>query len=514
MQSLSLSRQEFSSLRELDMIYVDKTMFIHQLYEEKGGYFFLSRPRRFGKSLLLNTIKELFLGNKHFFENTFIYDKIEWKKFPVIKIDFSSIGVKSIGLENALIALLYSIAAENKVVLNANGLDNLFKELIVNIHQKTGEKAVILIDEYDKPIIDYIDNIPQATFNRDILKSFFSVLKSADEHLRFFLMTGVSRFSKVSIFSDLNNLTDITFNEKYNEICGYTITEIEKYFPEYIKIAAKHNKLKIKDFKAQMKEYYNGYSWSTDAKNTVYNPWSLMSLLHENSFKNYWFETGTPTFLVKLLKKDFKYDFEEVSVDTSSFSNYQIENIDTISLMLQTGYLTLKKSEKRGRVVLSYPNWEVRNAMLKFLISDYTTEAASTAPNLATNIIDALEVNDLERFILCINALFAKIPYEYFKGQSEAYYHSIVFLALHIVGCYVQAEVHHASGRLDAVLHIENRVYVIEFKLDKSANEAMNQIRQNNYYAPYLGQQQAVYLIGINFSSKDKKVEEWKVEEV
>jgi Predicted AAA-ATPase len=293
MKYLSLGRQEFSNLINENLIYVDKTEYIFRLITE-GRAYFLSRPRRFGKSLLVNTLKEIFLGNQHYFKDLWIENKIEWKKYPVIQLDMASLDYREQTLLVALQKKLHRIADSYQIPLEITTPKEMFENLITQLFEQTQQQVVILIDEYDKPIIDYLHNIPQAEENREALKNLYSTLKPTDKYLKFVFITGVSKFAKVSIFSDLNHLTDITLDKDYAKMLGYTQNELEFYFADKLKSAATSLELTEKELLEKVKYWYNGYSW--DAKSTVYNPFSVQNFLLQEKFSNFWFSTGTPTF--------------------------------------------------------------------------------------------------------------------------------------------------------------------------------------------------------------------------
>jgi hypothetical protein len=358
--NLPVGQQYFKSIINDKGIYVDKTSYIYELCSPKDRGYFLSRPRRFGKSLTLDTIAELFSGNRSLFTGLWIEDKWDWSAtYPVIRLSFDAIGHEE-GLKRALVKKLKKIAISFGLRL-ANTTPSLaFEELIEAVVEKTGKQVVILIDEYDKQIVDYIDpyNLQKANEQRDILKQFFSILKNASEDIRFLLITGVSTFSKVSIFSELNHLTDLTLNAEYAALCGYTQDELEHYFAAYLRILPP-------DTLEKMKTWYNGYSW--DGETFVYNPFSVLKFFNQKTYSNYWFESGTPTFLVRLLRKRFNYKLEETEVNDTILESFRLEEFDGLdvnSILLQTGYLTIKEKTNQGTFILNYPNQEVRKAFV------------------------------------------------------------------------------------------------------------------------------------------------------
>jgi Predicted AAA-ATPase len=361
---LPIGRQYFSSIRKDDAVYVDKTEYIYNLCTPADTGYFLSRPRRFGKSLIVDTINELFVGNRALFEGLWIADKWDWSDtYPVIRMSLDAIGSNG-GLADALVSELNKIATHFELTLEGDSPRVLFRDLIEKVRKKVGKNVVILIDEYDKPIIDFIDpyDLKKADEHRDILKSFFGILKDTSKYIRFLLITGVSKFSKVSIFSDLNHLHDLTLDPNFAGLCGYTQSELEHFFEPYFKVMPPETL-------GKMKAWYNGYSW--DAKTFVYNPFSVLNFFQSRMYHNYWFVSGTPTFLTRLLRKRFEYKLEEKKVSNLILESFTLEKLDTLdidSLLLQTGYLTIKEITPRGQFILNYPNEEVKQAFGQFLL--------------------------------------------------------------------------------------------------------------------------------------------------
>ena len=504
-QKLPIGIQHFRDIREQNYLYVDKTEAIFRL-TESGKYFFLSRPRRFGKSLTLSTIKALYKGQKELFDGLWIQDHWDWtKQHPVIHISFSSIGYKELGLEKAIEIQLKEIAKDVKITLQKKGISQLFEELIKKLAQKN--QVVLLIDEYDKPIIDYLDDLPQAKENQKILKSFYSVIKDSGNYIQFLMITGVSKFSKVSIFSELNNLTDLTIHPKFTTLVGYTQAELEHYFEEGFQeltgvLAPTKDKLL-----QLVKDWYNGYSW--DGKNFVYNPFSVLSFFGAGEFQNFWFSTGTPTFLINLLKERNFYNLGEAEVGQAAFDSFDIENLETYSLLFQTGYLTIKAVEPFGLYILDYPNREVKDSMLQYLVAGFNHGSYAQTTPIVLKLRKAFLGNDAEKIIRIINSLFKSIPSHIFIKEKEAYYHSVVFLVFQYLGQFIEAEVNTSDGRIDAVVQTDTHIYVLEFKLDESADAAMQQIEQKNYAAKYHTTDKQLIGFGINFSSVSKSVADW-----
>ena len=495
--------QDFEKLRINNFIYIDKTPQIFELLQG-AGYYFFSRPRRFGKSLLLSTLNYIFEGKKELFKDLWIENKIEWKEHPIIRLDFSAMNYRDLSLESEILDRLKKVAKKYGVKITARSAKKYFHELILALSKN--EKVVILIDEYDKPIIDYLEpeQIPTAKENRDIMKNFYGVLKNLDGHIRFLFITGVSKFSKVSIFSDLNHLLDITIHPKFGTIVGYTQSEVEHYFGEKIKEIAQNQGLSYEELLLKIKEWYNGYSWLAEK---VYNPFSVLCYLSSENLINHWFETGTPTFLVKIINKNFQYNFEKINADDRMLSNFLLDDIQALPLLFQTGYLTIDKKIE-DLFVLSYPNKEVKQSLTKHLLYDYTSETATSF--VAMSIRDAFEKHDFELFQEQINVLFSKIPYQIFDANQEKYYHAIIFLIFQLLGYYVENEVSTSKGRIDSVIFSKTNIYVLDFKINDSAESAISQIKEKEYYKKYLDRNKPIFLVGI--SLKNKEVEAILVE--
>jgi hypothetical protein len=502
-QKYPIGIQDFGEIRDGGYLYVDKTEFVHKLVTQ-SKYYFLSRPRRFGKSLFISTLECLFLAKRELFKGLFIEDKWDWAQtHPIIRISFSNIGHKEKGLYKAIDDQLDSIAKSYEVALTETVISGKFKELIETLSATRG-KVVVLIDEYDKPIIDYLGKETQkALENRDVMKVFYSILKDADPYLKLVFITGVSKFSRVSIFSDLNNLDDITVDYRFAGCCGITEQELEENFQEELQVFDKQN----------IKSWYNGYCW--DLSVSVYNPFSLLNFFTKKKFQNFWFETGTPTFLIDLSKQFHLYDFEDQETSLTHLSSYDIERLELIPLMFQTGYLTFKSYDEEGDVyTLGFPNKEVKKSYLEVLLNavlEYPTEQGIVMVN---EMRKALLVGDIAKLERLLNALFKSLPYELWQRENEHFYHAIIHLAFTLLGVYVESEVQTSDGRLDALIRLKDYIYCIEFKLDKSADDALQQIIQKGYLTPFAHENKKRIAIGINFSTEKKKVEELKWVEV
>jgi hypothetical protein len=516
MKRLPIGIQHLSKLMERNGVYVDKTQLVHQLVNE-GTAYFLSRPRRFGKSLLVSTLQELFEGNQKLFKGLWIDDHWDWTETnPVIHISFAPLDYQDGTLKDAIITELHAKAASHGLSLKGKSVKSCFNELLQLLHAKKG-KIVILIDEYDKPITDYLEDngLRQAKAHQKVLKSFYSVLKDSDEineRVRLLFITGVSKFAKVSIFSDLNLLDDITLNEKYATITGYTQQELEHYFDDYLKIVEERLNISHEKLIERMREWYDGYSW--DGINHVYNPFGTLQFLSNRVFRNYWFSTGTPTFLLAQLKKHGDFAVENSHVDSSFLEKYDLENIEPIQLLFQTGYLTVKTVDPMtGDMVLDYPNKEVRDSLYRFLIHEIARSSRRINSGLTMDDLQsAFETNNLPRVKVILNTFLGDLPEETFRVKSEGLYHGLIHIIFSYLGAYIQSEVHSSHGRADTVVQTDTDVYIFEFKFKESAEIAFQQILTNGYADKYRASGKRITGIGVNFCQTKKKVADWKTE--
>ncbi|KZX14567.1 ATP-binding protein [Methanobrevibacter curvatus] len=519
MKELPLDIGTFPNLIEDGYIYVDKTKFIHEMYKP-GKKFFLSRPRRFGKSLLVSTLKELFKGNKKLFKGLYIYGKWDWNEtYPIIHLDMSVNSKSNEQLESSLNWSLEMIAYEFNIKLSAPNLESKFKELIFKIRETHDNKIVVLIDEYDKPIIDNLPDYDLAEKNRKSLKDFYGVLKSSEEFIQFIFITGVTKFSKTSIFSGLNNVTDITLT--YPCICGYTQKELEYYFKEHINKFSEDNNISNSDLLSLIKKWYNGYSW--DGKNKVYNPYSILSLFFKGQFNNYWFESGTPSFLIDFIKNNTSNNNINVLFNSNNniqgeFPNFHLKNLDFTTLLLQTGYLTINEVDIAIGELPSYrldiPNKEVNDSLFTSIITEYTNEDSVDVIFLARKILDEIIKIDNNGLQNSFNNLISSIPSLLYgnikeKDLIESFYHVMLLSWFKLMGFFIHGEVLTSTGRLDAVLKKDDLVVIIEIKynltesLDKMINKAISQIKDKKYYSPYTGYN--VVLLSVAFGDRTVK---------
>jgi Predicted AAA-ATPase/PD-(D/E)XK nuclease superfamily len=514
MKNLPIGIQTLSEIRATNSIYVDKTDLVHRLVTT-GKYYFMSRPRRFGKSLLISTLKSLFLGQKDLFDGLWIADKWDWTQTnPVLHFSFDAVDYQGLGLEKAIEWELNDSAKKYGISLSQATLKGQFRELIVALATMHG-KVVLLIDEYDKPIIDFLedDKIEQAKAHRLILRDFYSVLKNADSHLKLVFITGISKFSKVSLFSHLNNLDDITIDENYATLTGYTQEEIEANFEDYLILIEKKLHLSRETLMETMRVWYNGYSW--DGVSRVYNPFGTLNFLSKKMFKNYWFATGSPDFLMQQMHKHNRFDVENSVVDSTILDKYDIENLALMPLLFQTGYLTIKTlNPMTGELVLDYPNKEVRQSMYEFLIDDIAKNPHRIYTGMTIQDLNrAFIAKDLAKVQLILNSLLADLPDETYQNQREGLYHGFVHIVFNYLGMFVQSEVHSSLGHADAVVQTLTDVYIFEFKFNKTAEEAIKQIHNKHYADKYRASGKPITGIGLNFDADKRQIDGW-IEEV
>jgi hypothetical protein len=478
-----------------------------------GKVYFLSRPRRFGKSLLVSTLQELFEANKILFQGLWIENKWDWsQKYPVIHISFDALDYHEDQLVASIDNELNLLATKFGVVLTQTGFKPRFRELIQSIYQKEQQQVVILIDEYDKPIIEYLENhsLRQAKKNLQILKRFYSVLKPSDKYLKFLFITGVSKFSKVSIFSDLNQLTDITLNKNYATLTGYTQTELEHSFSEYLQSVEKHLNLSRTALLNKIKTWYDGYSW--DGITRMYNPYGTLHFLENQVFKNYWFASATPTFLMHQMKKAGQFDVENITVKSIVFEKYNLDDLGIIPLLFQTGYLTIQKAESEDDTyTLNYPNHEVKASMYDCLIDAVIPSAHITNMGMTVHDLkNAFEKGNLVRVQTILTTLLADLPFQTFEKSSEGLYHGLIHIVFNYLGLAMQSEAHSSKGRADVVVQTLTHIYIFEFKINKSAEEAFQQIIDNEYADKYRACEKPILAIGVNFNTTRRKMDVWK----
>ena len=520
MQKLPIGIHTFETMITRGYLYVDKTQYVHRMVTQ-GMYYFMARPRRFGKSLLVSTLKCLFQGRKELFEGLWIagHGEWEWEEHPVVVIDFNGIPSSNPEkLERSISSHLEEIAAGYGISLEPDYIELQFRNLILALGQKTNMPVAVLIDEYDKPIIGHLgkgkEELEIARANRDILKSYFGVLKDTTvaAALRFVFLTGVSQFSKVS-FSELNNLNDISMHDGYADMLGYTREELETCFEGYIQLLAKKLGRSENETKAELAQRYDGYRFS-ERNVRVYNPFSILEAFDHQRLKDYWFATGTPTFLVNVLKQEH-YDLsriEGLQVDRSIFTTFEIDNLNPEALLFQTGYLTIENVD--GEIyTLGYPNREVKTSFLKSLL--FSTEGIKRKTSShVLRLSRYLQEQDLESFFEAVTAIFASIPYDIETKRDEAYFHTIFYLMVSASGGKAQSSVLTNRGRIDLVVTFPDKTYIIEFKCNQSAEAGIKQIKDQGYAEKYRQSGKRIILMGINFSTEKRNLAAWQVEQV
>ncbi len=510
-KKLPIGIQSFEVIREDNYYYVDKTPFVKKLFDS-GKYYFLSRPRRFGKSLFLDTLRQAFLGRRELFSGLFLENNWNWdEKYPVIYISFGA-GVhrNTTELKETINIVLNEHAESYGVSLNYSYVKDRFMELIKKLNRKLNQKVVVLVDEYDKPILDNIHRPDVAVEMREELKNFYSVLKDADPYLRFCFITGVSKFSKVSLFSGLNNLLDITLHGDYGTICGYTQEELETVFADRLEGVSLDD----------VKQWYDGYSWLGE---NVYNPFDILLFLDQKIFRAYWFETATPTFLVNLmLEKGFPlFNLESLEAGEELLGSFDVDRIYPQTILFQTGYLTIRSVKKRLsflKYTLSWPNLEVKASFSNHLLNTFS-EIDRKERNL-DNILTSLENEDFELLKETLVSFFASIPHDWYRKSEiqrfEGFYASVVYAYFTALGLNVRVEDPTNQGQLDMAVELNNICYLIEFKVVelKSEGKALKQLKKKKYHEKYIPHCKTTYLIGIEFSKEEKNIVKFDVEQV
>jgi hypothetical protein len=514
LKNLPIGVQDFEKLRKGDYLYVDKTALIYELVST-GSYYFLSRPRRFGKSMLLSTLHAYFSGKKELFEGLAI-EKLEkdWTTYPVLHLDLNVGEYRTeADLRNKLDVELDSweqLYGKNAV---EKTLGSRFEGVIRRAYEKTGLRVVILVDEYDKPVLQTIENEELQSIYRSILKGFYGALKSMDRCIKFAFLTGVTKFGKVSVFSDLNNLEDITLDGPYSSICGITDEEIDTVFAPYVQRLADTNNRSSDDVRNELRVQYDGYHFAPNSV-AVYNPFSLLNTFKKNAFKNYWFETGTPSYLVYLLKKH-NYNLEQMSkveCDADVLNSVDSQSTDPIPVIYQSGYLTIKDYNPRfGIYKLGFPNMEVEDGFMKFLLPYYSPINRAQSAFYIAGFVEEVEAGKVDEFFKRLSSLFADTPYELVK-DLENHYQNVLFIVAKLMGFYVKAEYHTSEGRIDLVLQTPDYIYVMEFKLNGTAEEALAQINDKNYVLPFAADGRKLVKVGVNFSSTTRNIERWIIE--
>ena len=532
-RKLPIGVQSFKDLREKEFLYVDKTEYVFRLASASKVYF-LSRPRRFGKSLFLSTLEAYFLGQKELFKGLVI-EKLEeaekenreiWQKYPILYFDFNVGKYDCIETLNTNFNIFLS-ELEKKYGANEaeNNFEKRFEGIIKRAYEKTGKQVVILIDEYDKPLLQTMGvNEELNTEYKAVLKAFYSVLKSNDEYIRFAFLTGVTKFSKISIFSDLNNLNDISLNPEFSAICGISQEELVETFRPEIETLAKKNELKYEDCIAALKKRYDGYCFSYETE-TMYNPFSLLNVFFSKRFEDYWFATGTPTFLVNELKREnYNIPHLDGNVEMSSafLSDYRAGVDSIIPVLFQSGYLTIKGYDKEYKMYrLGFPNEEVRYGFLYNLLPEYSNISFTNTSFNVVQFTKDLRAGKVDEFMQRLKSIMASLPYDTVKKDTdksialrEHNFQVCIYLVFALMGQFVEVETPSSAGRTDCLVKTEKAIYIFEFKLKESAEVALKQIKEKNYAERYKADNKKIVLIGVSFNAENNTVSEWLSETV
>ena len=519
MGKLPIGIQSFESLINDGYTYVDKSEYIYRLVHE-GKPYFLSRPRRFGKSLLLSALKAYWEGKRELFSGLAI-EELEknnpdaWKTYPVFYFDFNGANYQSNrALEESLNAHLTRWEKQYNCRSEDTPLSERFQNLLIAAQETTGLRSVVLVDEYDKTLLDVIDNPDLKEHNKAVFRGFFSTLKSFDEYIQFVFITGVSKFHKVSIFSDLNQLNDISLSEKYAGLCGITEEEIEGYFGEEITAFAERRNISVQECREHLRKQYDGYHFHPDSPG-VYNPYSLLKALYDKDFGSYWFETGTPTFLVKKLKDTIfdvrKFTDRTLYASEGMLKDYTGDSLDPVPLLYQTGYLTIADFDSVGReYTLAFPNEEVKYGFVECLMPEYVADCGAGSGNDIFTLRRYLERGDLENMKNVLTSLFANITYTLESDPFEHYFQAVIYLTFTLLGKFATCEMHTYTGRIDCKVETREYIYLFEFKKDETAEAALQQIDSKDYALPFAADSRKVIKIGVSFDSKTRKLADWK----
>ena len=523
--------QSFEQIIGDGYVYVDKTALIYDLVT-KGKIYFLSRPRRFGKSLLVSTLKNYFLGRKELFRGLAIDSlETEWREYPVFHMDFNASDFTVPGTLELILNARIS-AWEKEYGRNEESLDlgNRFAYVLQRAHERSGRRCVVLIDEYDKPILDVLDtDIKEIVAgqermledrNREILKGFYSVFKAADSDLQFVLLTGVTKFSQVSVFSGFNQPADISMDPRYEALCGITQEELEHYFSEPIGEMALRQRITVEEMREVLKRQYDGYHFSENMTD-VYNPFSLLNAFASLVIRDYWFSSGTPSYLIRLLSHTDE-NLDELTgryYDPQEFIDYKATVEKPLPMIYQSGYLTIKDYKpRRGTFLLDFPNNEVKKGFVSLVASDYFKPRRESVNSWVQDLVDALEGGEVEQMRKLFTSFLADIPYTMRRKENERererYFHYTFYLIFRLVSVYtVYSEKQQSEGRVDCIVETPDYVYIFEFKLDGTADEALQQIEEKGYARPYEADSRKLYKVGAVFSSQTGTISDWNVKE-
>ena len=511
LQNLPIGIQNFEKIRNDGYLYVDKTEIVYRL-ATSGSYYFLSRPRRFGKSLLLSTLHAYFEGRRELFEGLAVSQlETKWEQHPVLHLDLNTEKYESPeALDNILNDTLAQWEGLYGSAPTEVSLSLRFAGVIRRACEQTGHRVVILVDEYDKPMLQAIGNEALQDAYRSTLQSFYSALKTCDGYIRFAMLTGVTKFGKLSVFSSLNSLNDISMDWQFHGICGITDEELDTVFPAYTQRLAERNRMSVAEARERLRILYDGYHFFENSEG-VYNPFSLLNTFAKQTFGSYWFATGTPTYLVKLLRLH-DYNLQSLSdeyVTEDILNSIDVASTNPVPVIYQSGYLTIKDYDPEFHTYrLGFPNEEVENGFFRFLLPFYTSVNKVEAPFHIQKFVEEIESGQPEAFLNRLKSFFADTPYELVKNL-ENHYQNVLYILCKLLGLYVRAEYRTSAGRIDMVLQTKDYTYVLEFKLDGTAEEALQQIQDKSYALPFETGETRVFRIGLNFSSETRNIEKW-----
>ncbi len=505
-----IGEQDFKKLRQGDYVYIDKTQYIDKMLKHNGEYFFLARPRRFGKSLFLSTLQYFFEGERDIFRGLYI-DSVnyDWEPNPVIRLDLNTGDYSEIGkLESVLNTIFEEVEKKYNLEISETDLSQRFKRILSSIHEKTGKKVVIIVDEYDKPLVKNLNNDERFEHYRSKLASLYSNFKSSSAHIRLVFITGVSRFSKLSVFSDLNNIYDISFDDAFADICGITEKELLGHFEEGIESLAEEYELSFSGACNLLKENYDGYRFSRYGSD-IYNPWSLLCCFASNDIRNFWTFTGKPTIIAEALKRE-NSDLKNVlntRCNVNVLAGLDLRSSNPLALLYQTGYLTIKDFDKKSRLyTLGIPNKEVKEGLMNDLLEYYLQVKSGNANTIVSDIIESIEEGNPKGLIVRLDAFLSGIPYE-MKMEDENNFQNAIYILLTLIGIKARVEERTSNGRIDILIENSKFVYIIELKFDKSSRLAFDQIEEKQYDRQFQADGRKVFKIGANFSSKTRTIE-------
>ena len=508
--------QDFENIRRGDYVYVDKTEYIYKLFKGSGNYCLLYRPRRFGKSLLVSTMEAYFSGRKELFDGLAIAElEKDWVQYPVLRFDMTGISYSTPDAVNIAISYQLSrLAQRYEVPVTDKPIDSRFESLIDDVHAKTGLPVVILIDEYDKSIVDNLDNDTLADTFRNQLQGFYSVMKAKDAYIKFGFLTGITKIGKLSVFSGMNNLKDISLDIRYADICGISDEELKKFFGESVKELARTNDISEQDFYERLAQKYDGYHFCENSDG-MYNPFNILKIFESHQFRSYWFETGTPSLLVRLLMNEH-YALDEIpgiEVPPSMLSGVNVSWPNAITLLYQTGYLTISGYDKEMDLyTLDYPNKEVENGFIESLSEFYTPIQQKSGMFSINFFYEDIQNGDVMSLMRRLTGLFSNMDFPIHE-EAELYFQNTMYVILKLMGQMVQVERHTSNGRIDVLIQTDKYVYIIELKRDQNPDDALDQIEQKGYDWPFQADGRKVFKIGANFSTRNRRLEGWKVEE-